>query len=319
MNKAVVATKGTKTFFTGLVFVLLFSFGAFAQKKKTAPRPTPKPTPNANLPKVTQINEVSIKTALKPNGKPLLVNFWATWCIPCVEEFPDLVKLDAEYKGKIDLITISLDDLAEINRDVPKFLLDMKAEMPAYLLRTPDENAVITSITKDWQGGLPFTILYNEKGEIAYFVQGKFKPDLMRAEINKLLSKPAEPTNTSSNNYQDPLLFRESTPDFEKGQSDARKDASQGIFIIRTNGLSRKGFFRSLLREKYGILTENSGCLVNDKIYSYNQGYNEISKVEIKKRFGEDIFDKTEKEAAEFEKAGVADVTEIVLNVNRKP
>lgn len=187
----IVIPRGVKTFFAGLVFVLVFSCGAFAQKKKPTPRPTPKPMPAANLLKVTQVNEISIKTALKPNGKPLLVNFWATWCIPCVEEFPDLVKLDAEYKGKIDFITISLDDLAEINRDVPKFLLDMKAEMPAYLLKTADENAVITGITKDWQGGLPFTILYNEKGEIAYFVQGKIKPDLMRAEIEKLLPKPA--------------------------------------------------------------------------------------------------------------------------------
>ena len=182
---------GAKTFFAGLVFVLVFSCGAFAQKKKTTPRPTPKPTPNANLPKVTQIDEVSIKTALKTNGKPLLVNFWATWCVPCVEEFPDLVKLDAEYKGKIDFITISLDDLAEIRRDVPKFLSEMKAEMPAYLLRTADENAVITSITKEWQGGLPFTILYNEKGEIAYLKQNRIEIEVMRAEIEKLLPKPA--------------------------------------------------------------------------------------------------------------------------------
>lgn len=184
MKKAVIY--GTKTFLTGLVFVLLFTFGTFAQKKK----PLPKPTPNVNLPKVTQVDEISIKTALKANGKPLLVNFWATWCDPCREEFPDLVKIDAEYKGKIDFITISLDDLAEINRDVPKFLASMKAEMPAYLLKTADENAVITSITKDWQGGLPFTILYNEKGEIAYFKQGKVKVEDLKAELDKLLPKP---------------------------------------------------------------------------------------------------------------------------------
>jgi len=180
MKKAV--NYGAKTILTGLVFVLIFSFGIFAQKKS----PTPKPTPNANLPKVTQIDEAGIKTALKPNGKPLLVNFWATWCDPCREEFPDLVKFDAEYKGKIDFITISLDDLAEINRDVPKFLASMKAEMPAYLLKTADENAVIMAITKDWQGGLPFTILYNEKGEIAYFKQGKVKIEDLRSEIEKL-------------------------------------------------------------------------------------------------------------------------------------
>lgn len=165
--------------FFAFVFVLFLSFGVFAQKKA--------PTPVANLPKVTQIDETVIKTVLKPNGKPLLVNFWATWCDPCREEFPDLVKIDADYKGKIDFITISLDFPEDLKTSVPKFLAEMKAEMPAYLLVTADESAVISSITKDWQGGLPFTLLYNEKGEIAYFRQGKVKSDLLRAEINKTL------------------------------------------------------------------------------------------------------------------------------------
>jgi thiol-disulfide isomerase/thioredoxin len=176
----------TKTLLLGLVFVLVFSFASFAQKKP----PVTKPTPDADLPKVTQIDEAGLKTALTPNGKPLLVNFWATWCDPCREEFPDLVKLDAEYKGKLDFITVSLDDLAEIRRDVPKFLVSMKAEMPAYLLKVADESAVISSITKDWNGGLPFTILYNEKGEIAYFKQGKVKMDALKVEIDKLLPIP---------------------------------------------------------------------------------------------------------------------------------
>ena len=83
----------------------------------------------SNLPKVTQIDIDGLKKLIKPNGKPLMINFWATWCDPCREEFPDLVKLDTTYKGKIDIVTISLDDLAEINRDVPKFLAEMKAGM----------------------------------------------------------------------------------------------------------------------------------------------------------------------------------------------
>jgi thiol-disulfide isomerase/thioredoxin len=200
MKKPVINT--TKMIFFGLVFVQIFSFGIFAQKSKTKtvklktktvkipPKQAvsmPKTT-SALLPKVTQIDEAGLKNAIKPNGKPMLVNFWATWCDPCREEFPDLVKLDADYKGKIDFITISLDELSEINRDVPKFLADMKAEMPTYLLKVEDESVAIGSITKDWQGGLPFTILYNEKGEIAYFRQGKVKIDALRGEIDKLVT-----------------------------------------------------------------------------------------------------------------------------------
>lgn len=145
----------------------------------------------ANLPKVTQVDDVRLKEMLKPNGKPLLVNFWATWCVPCREEFPDLVKIDADYRGKIDFFTVSLDFVEEINRDVPKFLSEMKAEMPAYLLVSDDESNLIASIAADWSGGLPFTILYDPNGKIAYFRQGKVKPEVLLAEIDKLVS-PAE-------------------------------------------------------------------------------------------------------------------------------
>jgi thiol-disulfide isomerase/thioredoxin len=181
------------------VFCLsLFTFCAnysFAQTRKPKTKAAVKKTqmaskkPVSNLPKVTQINEIALKNLLKPNGKPLLINFWATWCVPCQEEFPDLVKIGADYKDKIDLITISLDELSEINGDVPKFLSEMKAEPPYYLLKTADEEASIASVSKDWQGGLPFTILFNDKGESVYLKQGKFETEKLRAEIEKMLVK----------------------------------------------------------------------------------------------------------------------------------
>lgn len=146
----------------------------------------------ANLPKVTQIDDIALKNLLKreeATAKPLLINFWATWCDPCREEFPDLVKLDAQYKGKIDFITVSLDPLSEINGDVPKFLAAMKAEMPAYLLKTPSEEAAIAAVSKQWQGGLPFTILFDEKGATLYSRQGKVKLDILLAEIEKALTE----------------------------------------------------------------------------------------------------------------------------------
>jgi thiol-disulfide isomerase/thioredoxin len=122
----------------------------------------------------------------------LLINFWATWCPPCVEEFPDLVKIDADYQGKIDVITVSLDDLAEIDRDVPKFLADMKAEMPAYLLHTKDESTAIRLIAKDWAGNLPMTVLYDGTGALAYMRNGKIRVQPLRDNIDKLL-QPAAP------------------------------------------------------------------------------------------------------------------------------
>lgn len=183
----------------GLSFVLGFSTPeVFAQKTtgKTAPKTTTAAkkspsTPAADLPKVTQIDAVALQNLLKREGenqKPLLVNFWATWCGPCVEEFPDLVKIDNDYKGKIDFITITLDDLEEINTGVPKFLGKMNAGMPTYLLKVADEGEAISSVYKDWGGGLPFTIFFDGKGAMIYNRQGKIVVNTLRTEIEKQTS-----------------------------------------------------------------------------------------------------------------------------------
>ena len=171
--------------------LLCLSMGIAGQGKGAASSPASVHTAAVKYPPVKQLNIAGLRKALTPSGKPLLVNFWATWCDPCREEFPDLVKLDAEYKGKIDFITISLDEVSEINRDVPKFLSDMKAEMPAYLLKAEDDDIAIAIVSKNFTGALPFTILYDASGKETYFRQGKVVPETMRSEIAKLL--PAAP------------------------------------------------------------------------------------------------------------------------------
>ncbi len=142
-------------------------------------------------PVITQIDLKGLRDVLKPAGKPRLVNFWATWCDPCREEFPDLVKLDADYKGRIDIVTVSLDDPNDIKTIVPKFLREMKAEMPAFLLVTPDEDAAIAVVSRDWNGNLPLTMLYSETGDVAYMRSGKIKAAVVSAEIDKVLARPA--------------------------------------------------------------------------------------------------------------------------------
>jgi len=146
-------------------------------------------------PKITQIDIMGLKRLVRPQGKPLLINFWATWCVPCREEYPDLVKIDQEYRGKIDFLTVSLDELADKDTLVPKFLTEMKAQMPAYLLTTTDEEAAMAVVSRDWGGALPFTILFDQRGAIAYSRQGKVKLDLLKAALIKAVP-PAETTSS---------------------------------------------------------------------------------------------------------------------------
>ncbi|MDM7923997.1 MAG: TlpA disulfide reductase family protein [Pyrinomonadaceae bacterium] len=146
----------------------------------------------SQAPPVTKITDKEFAEVIKPKGKPLMINFWATWCEPCRDEFPDLVKLDAEYRGKIDFITISLDFEEELKTGVPKFLAEMKATMPTYLLVSKDETAAISSVSKDWQGGLPFTVIFDANGKLAYSRQGLIRHDIVKAEIEKLTKPSAE-------------------------------------------------------------------------------------------------------------------------------
>ncbi len=168
--------------------VLLASFAAPAQKRKG--RPAAKP----QRPVVSAIDTDALKTLLtEQRERPLLVNFWATWCDPCRDEFPDLVKIDTEYRPHaMDFVTISLDDFSEIKTEVPKFLGSMKAKMPAYLLNVSDPEPAISFVDGRWSGALPATFLYNAKGELVYKHFGRVDPNELRAAIDKLVKKTDE-------------------------------------------------------------------------------------------------------------------------------
>src|SRR5262249_12052560 len=124
----------------------------------------------------------------RDSNRPLLVNFWATWCDPCRDEFPDLVKIDADYRPKgLDLIAVSLDDPKDIKSEVPKFLRSMNAHMPVYLLNVPDPEVPINAVDAQWSRALPATFLYDAKGNIAYKHFGRIRADELRGAIDKLV------------------------------------------------------------------------------------------------------------------------------------
>jgi len=121
--------------------------------------------------------------------RPLLINFWATWCDPCREEFPDLVKVDSDYRSKgLNFVAVSLDDITDIKTAVPKFLNEMKATMPVVLLNVNDPEPAIKAVDEKWDGELPATFLYDKEGKIVYRHFGKIKPDELRAALDKVIA-----------------------------------------------------------------------------------------------------------------------------------
>ncbi|HEX8456019.1 MAG TPA: TlpA disulfide reductase family protein [Pyrinomonadaceae bacterium] len=123
-------------------------------------------------------------------ARPLLVNFWATWCVPCRKEFPDLVKIEADYRASgLEFALVSADDVTEIKTAVPMFLREMRATaMPAYLLNAADTEAAIAQVDPAWGGELPATFLFDRQGKVAYRHFGIINPAELRAEIDKVTS-----------------------------------------------------------------------------------------------------------------------------------
>lgn len=138
---------------------------------------------------VRQIDLEGLKKLLQrdpADTRPLLINFWATWCDPCREEFPDLVKIDEDYRAKkLNFVAISLDDVTEIATEVPKFLKEMKAAMPVVLLNVNDPEPAIKTVDAAWDGQLPATFLYDRQGNVVFKHFGRIKPDELRAAIDK--------------------------------------------------------------------------------------------------------------------------------------
>ena len=140
---------------------------------------------------VHEINLDGLKKLIQRDPKdtrPLLINFWATWCDPCREEFPDLVRVDSDYRSKgLNFVAVSLDDISDIKTAVPKFLNEMKATMPVVLLNVNDPEPAIKAVDEKWDGELPATFLYDKEGKVIFRHFGKIKPDELRAALDKAI------------------------------------------------------------------------------------------------------------------------------------
>lgn len=170
--------------------VLVFAAGVFAQGSVPLKRVGPT---------VLKVDAAGLKKIIRPTNRPMVINFWATWCDPCRDEFPELVKLHQKYRAQVDFITVSLDDLAEITRDVPKFLAEMHSEMPAYLLKTRDEdedNQAYRTVSEKWAGNLPLTVVKDERGFTVYERNGRFRTETLEAEIKKVIALTEAPIYT---------------------------------------------------------------------------------------------------------------------------
>src|SRR5258706_1908276 len=125
-----------------------------------------------------------IKDLVKnPTKKLRLVNVWATWCGPCVTEFPDLVALHRMYRGRdFELVTISADP-PEKREAALEFLQKQQASTRNALFSKGDPYALIDVVDPEWRGALPHTILIAPGGKVIHRSEGAFDPLRLKKAI----------------------------------------------------------------------------------------------------------------------------------------
>jgi len=128
------------------------------------------------------------KVAEYEGQQAVLVNFWATWCAPCVEEFPMIVELGCRYRGEgLRIYFVSVDWL-ELSTQVTAFLERHGVEGLSFI-KDEKDNPFINGIAREWTGAVPFTIVFGrQSGAVVDFWEGKAPREKFEAAIQAALS-----------------------------------------------------------------------------------------------------------------------------------
>ena len=123
----------------------------------------------------------------RENDTTYIVNFWATWCRPCVHELPDFEQLAVDYKNeKVKFLLVSLDFPQQLETQVVPFIKEHKIKSEVVLLFDTNANVWINKVSEDWSGSIPATLVYNKN--VRKFHEGAYSYDELKSiiELNKL-------------------------------------------------------------------------------------------------------------------------------------
>ena len=122
----------------------------------------------------------------RSESQAVLVNIWATWCQPCVEELPELLALRRDFRDRgFELLLVSADFDSELPQ-VRAFLAGQGIDFPTYFKSEKDQ-AFINALSRDWSGALPASFLYGPAGELRQFWQGQTTRADLEQPIRELL------------------------------------------------------------------------------------------------------------------------------------
>ena len=127
--------------------------------------------------RLNEINEENIKIMMKNDSDNLwLINIWATWCGPCVIEYPEFINIHRMYIGRdFEFISLSADKLNQKEKAL-KFLKSNNSAVQNYIFTGTNIYKLIAAVDPDWDGALPYTVLIEPDGNIVYKKMGSIDP-----------------------------------------------------------------------------------------------------------------------------------------------
>ena len=133
---------------------------------------------------IENIDTSGIKEIIRNKSDKLrLINVWASWCGPCVQEFPDFVIIDRIYRSRqFEFISINADKLSRKD-NVLKFLQKNEASNKNFIFNSDNNLELVEAVDPQWSGALPYTLLVEQGGNIIYRIQGPIDMITMRKLI----------------------------------------------------------------------------------------------------------------------------------------
>lgn len=122
--------------------------------------------------KLVKPEQYRARVVAAKKGRVLLVNFWATWCDPCREEIPALVSAAKAFSSKDVAVALVSTDSLKKTPDVQKFLASEKIPFVCWQAKSPDPQRFIDAVDKSWNGAVPYTLVYDRKGELVARLAG---------------------------------------------------------------------------------------------------------------------------------------------------
>jgi thiol-disulfide isomerase/thioredoxin len=138
---------------------------------------------------LSEFSNKVLQDSLKASGNRLtLVNFYATWCRPCVKEIPDLLALQQKYPNALRLMMVSIDDREVVASVLPQILVSHQIPFATWYTYgdTPDASTLITSLYPSWNSSIPLSLLYDPNGNLLQVITGQIDPEKMNQYIQSL-------------------------------------------------------------------------------------------------------------------------------------